>query len=266
MTFVPVVPSGGLAGWAVLQRTMDRQKAALTTSPAIERETAYFRENIGKVRSVDDLMSDYRLLSVSLGAFGLSEDLPNRFFIRRVLEDGTQAPDALANRLSDKRYFALAETFGFGDLIGAKTTFTNFADEIVELYETRSFEAALGQSQPNLRLALAFEREMEQAAENVSTEEALWFTIMATPPLRSVFEGAFGLPTAFGAIDLDQQLRVFRERSDAMFGTSDPRDFLTPETREEITRRFLATADLQAATSPLTPGSVALTLLSGAAG
>jgi hypothetical protein len=64
-------------------------------------------------------VGDRRLLEVALGAFGLDDDIRNRFFIRKVLEEGTTSPSRrFANRLSDKRYLALAETFGFGDRPG----------------------------------------------------------------------------------------------------------------------------------------------------
>ena len=56
---------------------------------------------------------------VALGAFGLQDDLPNRFFIQKVLEGGTLSTDSLANKLSDPRYAALAKAFGFVALVMA---------------------------------------------------------------------------------------------------------------------------------------------------
>ena len=60
-------------------------------------------------------MDNRTLLKVTLGAFGLIDDLDNRAFIRRVLESDLTDSTSLANRLSDKRYQALAVSFNFNN-------------------------------------------------------------------------------------------------------------------------------------------------------
>ena len=121
MTYAPVVPFGGLAGWAFLTRTREAQKTAFASSPAVQRDEAYFRDRIGGISSAEELVSDRRLLSVALGAFGLEDDINNRYFIRKVLEDGTLDPKALGNKLADKRYLELSKAFGFGDYATPRT-------------------------------------------------------------------------------------------------------------------------------------------------
>ena len=79
------------------------------------RDTDYFAAKIGEIDSAEQLVSDRRLLSVALGAFGLHADIDNKYFIRKVLEDGVLKEDALANRLTDERYKSLTKAFGFGD-------------------------------------------------------------------------------------------------------------------------------------------------------
>ncbi|MEM9127018.1 MAG: flagellar protein, partial [Pseudomonadota bacterium] len=89
MTFQPVIPSGGVVGWRFLQRTYEAQIDSFSQSGVNQRETQYFLENISNVLTAEDLVSDRRLLQVALGAFGLEEDLDNRFFIQKILQDGT---------------------------------------------------------------------------------------------------------------------------------------------------------------------------------
>ena len=101
--FQPLVPTGGLAGWRFLQRTYDTQFEAFNQSVSLQRDTDYFRENIGQVTTAEALVSDRRLLSVALGAFGLQDDVDNRYFIRKVLEEGSVNEDALAVRFADRR-------------------------------------------------------------------------------------------------------------------------------------------------------------------
>ena len=75
MSFQPVLPLAGYAGWSFLKRTMARQQVAQQASPVQQRDEAYFREKIGKVTTAEQLVSDKRLLRISLTAFGLEADL-----------------------------------------------------------------------------------------------------------------------------------------------------------------------------------------------
>ena len=136
MTYQPVVPVGGYAGWVFLNRTMDTQQAAFNSSAAIQRDVDYFKENIGEISSAEALVNDRRLLSVALGAFGLDDDINNKYFIQKVLDDGTLDDDALANKLSDKRYFEFSKAFGFGDFDTPNTVLSEFPDDIVNEYWT----------------------------------------------------------------------------------------------------------------------------------
>lgn len=261
MSFQPVVPFAGHAGWAFLQRTRDSQQEAFDRSPRIERLTGGFEEKIAKITSVDELMADRGLLEVALGAFGLGEDIDNRFYIRKVLESDVTDETTLARRLSDKRYLALATAFGFGDAEGPKTGEEGFGARIVQAYREREFEVALGDQAPQMRLILGLERELDQVLTYQGSNRARWFSIMATPPLREVFEAALNLPQSFGALDLDRQLAEFQSRAEATFGTSEIADFAEPERRDKLISRFLAGSAQGAQTGSTAPGAVALALL-----
>lgn len=267
MSFAPVLPLGGYAGWAFLNRTLPRQQAAFEAAPALARDEAYFRERIGKVTSAGELVADRRLLKVALGAFGLEGDIDNRFFIRKVFESPTDDPGALAGRLADKRYQQMATAFGFGDGL-PHSDGPGFADRLLGAWRERSFEAAVGEQDENLRLALNTRRELAELAADPGSADAKWFTVMGTPPLRKVFETAFGLPTAFGALDIDRQHETLRDKARDMFGAEGIGQFTNPERVEDLIRRFLLRADIAAATGPmLTSGAAtALTLLQSAPG
>ncbi len=260
MSFTPIVPATGNVGWTFLKASRTDQQYAFDESTLIKRNTDYFAEIIGDVRSAEELVSDRRLLSVALGAFGLDDDINNKFFIQKVLEEGTQNQEAFANRLSDKRYFALAEAFGF-DLSPPNTVLSDFAKGIQNDYRARQFEVAVGNQDENLRLALGVSRDIQGFADNRLGDDTAWFSIMGNPPMRRVFEYALGLPSEIAAIDIDQQLSVFKEKSEAIFGTSSPSQFTEPELQEKLIRSFLFRADLEANASASSRGTVALTLL-----
>ncbi|MGG7645245.1 DUF1217 domain-containing protein [Rhodovulum sp. YNF3179] len=261
MSFQPVLPLGGLAGLRFLDRTLDRQSAAFVQAPEIQRNTDHFRARIGQIDTAAALVSDRRVLEVALGAFGLQDDLGNRFFIRKVLEEGTLSADALANRLADPRYAEFARAFGFGDFATPRTQLSDFADDIVARYETRSFEVAVGRQDESLRLALEARRALGEIAGSDATERTKWFQVLGAPPLRKVFETAFGLPAAFATLDIDRQADEMQARAARAFGGDSIGQFSDPDRVEALVRRFLAQAQLAAGPPASAPGMAALSLL-----
>jgi len=262
MIIQPVIPSGGLPGWRFLERTYDRQFDAFAKDPVIERDTRYFLENIGKISSAEELVADRRLLSVALGAFGLQDDINNRYFIQKILSDGTSADDALANRLTDERYKRLSEAFGFGPQAVPRVLLETAMQDITDQYKAQSFEIAVGEQSNDMRLALNLNRELGTLAARDMSEDAKWFTVMGNPPLRSVFETALGLPSSIGQLDIDRQLEMFRERSEAQLGSSSFSQFVTDDDAiDNLTTRFLARAQLNQTTISYSPAATALTLL-----
>ncbi len=261
MSFQPVIPLGGYAGWTFLQRTRETQQQAFEASPQLARNVSYFEENIGAVQTAEELVSDRRLLSVALGAFGLDDDINNKYFLQKVLEDGTLDPAALANRLSDKRYLAFAEAFGFGDFDTPRTVLSDFPAEITSAYKEHQFEIAVGNQDQNMRLAMSLERSLTEIAGKDTTDDGRWYSVMGDPPLRTVFETALGLPTSVGALNLDQQLTTFRDKARARFGDAEVAQFADPVKREDLVRTFLLRAGASASVAGTSPQSAALTLL-----
>lgn len=262
MSFQPIVPFGGLAGWSFLNRTYDAQQAAFDDSPIMEREVNYFLENIGKVQTADQLLADRTLRKVALGAFGLDADIDNRYFIKRVLEDGTLDPEALSNRLADKSYLEMSRAFGFGDSAVPQTVRSDFGDTIVSAYKTRQFEIAIGAQSEDLRLAFSLDRELDEITSASSAEDTKWYTIMGNAPMRRVFETAFGLPSSFVGLDLSKQLEILKDRAESAFGDTSVSQFSDADKKEELVRLFLVRSEIAAGPSLNTAGSAALTILS----
>ena len=265
MSFQPIIPFSGVAGWSFLNRTLEDQTDAFTETQKIKRDREYFRENISSVSTAQDLVADRRLLSVALGAFGLGEDINNTFFIKKVLEDGTLDEKALSNRLGDKRYSEFSRTFGFGDTGIGYTKISSFAEKIIASYETKEFERAVGDQDENLRLALGFQKDLSDIMSKQTTEDGYWFSVLGSPPLRRVFEQALGVPSAVATLDLDRQVEEFRSRADRVFGNSEVSEFANPDVQEDLVKRFLIRAELASFTATTSSGSIALTLLQNAA-
>lgn len=261
MSFSPVVPTSGISGWRFLQRTYESQLESFSSSQMRVREHRYFVENIGKITSAEDLVADHRLLSVALNAFGLQEDISNKFFVQKILQDGTNSDDALANRLADARYQKFSKAFGFGPGELRKTGLQTNMAEIVRLSNLEAFEESVGEQDETMRIALYAERELQALANEPIGDDAKWFSVMGLPPLRQMFETALGLPSSFGQIDLDKQLGVFRDKLLAATGSSEVSQFSDRAAIEQLTNRYLARAQINEFNASSSSSSIALALL-----
>jgi hypothetical protein len=260
MSFQPVLPTTGYAGWRFLERTLDKQQAAFVRSQPVMRATDYFRDKIANVRKVDDLVNDRRLLAVALGAFGLDDDINNRFFIRKILEDGTIKEGALANRIADKRYAEFSRAFGFGDRPFPRTIAADFAADLIGRYEKQQFARAVGDVDNDMRLALNLRSGMADLVDRGLSDGAQWFAMMGNLPLRRVFETALGLPASIGTIDVDRQRDMFRARARAVFGTDKIADLAQGPEQDKLVRLFLIKGEAAQGANMSGPNA-ALTLL-----
>ena len=239
MSFQPFVLGTGLPGWNLLNATLDMQKSAFNRSRPTLSDSNYFLERFGDINTPDDIVSDRRLMRVVLGAYGLSDDIENRYFIKTVMAEGVADPEALANRLADRRYRALARDFDFSLSPPAHKADAGLSSRTVENFRNQSFEIEIGKADNDMRLALGFSRELNTLSRASSSNSAAWYQVLATPPLREVLQTALGLPTEFARLDIDDQHSRIQAKAQSVFGTSDIADLTDAEVSDQVTRRFL---------------------------
>lgn len=261
MSFSPAIPLSGIAGWQFLQRTQESQFETFERSPQLEREVEYFQENIWKVSSAEELVNDRVLFQISLGAFGLEDEVDKKFFMQKILQEGTDDPSSFANSLVDPKYAEMSEAFGFGNLVGPNNVLSDFSTRLVAQYKERQFEIAVGETDNSLRLAMNFKRSISDYANGSDPADVGWFSLMGDVPMRKVMEGALGLPSQFGSLDVDLQQEMLRDKSREKFGDSSLAVFNDPEVVEKAINTYLAREQVNAGPSALTPGVGALTLL-----
>ncbi len=110
----------------------------------VARNAAYYRDNIGKVKSVDDLLKNDRLYQYAMKAHGLEDMTYAKAFMKKVLESDLSDPNSYANKLVDKRYREFAAAFTFGGSETALAQSENQTDEMIGLYKatvTRQVDA-----------------------------------------------------------------------------------------------------------------------------
>lgn len=258
MTMPMVIGIGGIAGWKIIQRTEARHVEAISKDPVVHRSTTYFQENIARAAKAEELVKDYRLLSTALSAFGLEADIPNKAFIQKVLESDISDDRSLVNRLADKRYRRLAETFAYGS--GKQKA--DLGASVSEAFVQREFERRVGEGDETMRLALNARRELQELSKRSSTDKTLWYEVMGNPPMRKVFEGAFGFPTSYGQLPVDRQLQEFMKASERTLGTSSFKAMSEPAVMDKLINTYMARS--QIAMAPVQNRYTnALALLSG---
>lgn len=218
---------------ASLPAALDR----IATQPQVKREIDYYSKKIGSVKSLDAFMSDDRLYRFAVTAFGLQEMSYAKAFIRRVLSEGIDRRDAMANKLTDPRYRELAETLNFKRYGTATTSFDRATKGVVEKYVRQALEVEAGTESEGLRLALYFQRK----APNVTSA----YGLMADRALLKVTQIAVGLPESASAIDLDKQAVLIEKGINVA-------DLKKPEKLDKLLTRFAALWDLQSPQAPAT--------------
>ena len=197
----------------------------------------------------DELLSDATLRGATFGLLAIPDTVSNRGLAKRILESDPGVPTSLVNVFPDNRYQSLAAFFDFRSEPVPRGYPTGFVEQVTKNYIAREFEARVGDIDPTMRIALSLERELGQVARGSGSNDAKWFAIMASPPLRQVFEGAFGFPSSFGSIDIDQQLVRLKARSEKTFGTSEVSELTDPEKLDTLRQRYLLLGSIQSSGS-----------------
>lgn len=244
MSFAVFTGGGGYAGWRVLTGTADQQKAIIAREPEIARATAHFRQGIGNIGQAEDLVRDYRMLSVALKAHGLEDDIGNRHFIRKILESDLSDPKSLANRLQDARYKDLAHSFGFADKDATHRANPEFAARISTAYLQAEFEARVGHSDNDMRIALYARRELAAIADSTASEATKWYQVVGSPPLGQFMQTTLGFGKTLGQMPVDSQVTALKTALKRQLGITDVAQLGEPARMERAIGLFLARAQI----------------------
>ncbi len=187
---------------ANLQRSLDN----VAQQPLPSREIEYYKQEISNIKSVDDFMANDRVYRFAMKAFGLEELSYAKGLIRKLLDQGTDDPQSLANQLADPRYRDLATTFNFVRYGASTTAFTDATQGTVDRYIRQSLEEEAGTTNEGVRLALYFERK----AADINGP----FEVLGDRALLQVVQTATGISPATASQPIDKQADEIAKRID----------------------------------------------------
>ncbi|MBY2999301.1 DUF1217 domain-containing protein [Rhizobium leguminosarum] len=126
-------------------RNLNASLSSVASQATVSRDSAYYKENIDKVTTVDEFMSDYKLYSYAMKAYGLEDMTYAKAFMTKVLESDLSDSSSFANSLSDTRYAEFAAAFKFaGETKTAQSDVQrdNLLDAYEESFDTEADDIA----------------------------------------------------------------------------------------------------------------------------
>lgn len=238
----PNTGQGGVAGWRVLQASLDNQRAGFARSTANNPDLRHFTRSIASKDTAADFVKDDRLVSVALTAFGLSGARPTADFLKQVLESDVSDPTSFANRQADPRWREMAAAFGYGGGMGARVAEFGFADEIAARWQIHSFEEAVGRQDNDLRLGLILDRTLVTLAGAGLSARDGWDRALANPSIALALGRAFELGEDFTTLPRAEQIAKVQAAARALTGSDRVDAFASGVSRDVLVRRFLRNA------------------------
>ena len=207
----------------------DAHMKMFEAQPTTARDIEKFKEEIVNVKSVDDLMKNRTLLTVTLSAFQLESEVNKTAFVQKMLTEDPDDDDSLVNKLVEPRWTKLANA-----MHGLNENPDFFQDPanvnaILNGYKTNEFEKFEGQNAEGVRESLYFKR-IAGGVEEVSQ-------ILADKTLMTVVRVGLGLPDSFQSLEYEQQkARLSKE--------IDLEDFKDPAEIDKMIERYLIMTEI----------------------
>jgi Protein of unknown function (DUF1217) len=229
-----------------IAQNIARYQTMTADQPAVKNATAYYKANIGGVKSVADLVGNYRLLSYALHAYGLGDQINSTALIKQVLEGGVSNPKSLANTLPNPQWKAFAAAFDFTDAGAASPSSASSRATTSGDYVEQQLETNQGESDPGVQLALYFKR----TAPAITSS----YGILGDQNLLEVVQTIFGLSPTTNASQIDAEAASVAK----LLPLS---DLQNPQKLGQLIERF--TANYDADYGPASGSASSLTIASG---
>jgi len=193
-----------LTSYRLITKDLTKSLNRTASDPIVARELKYFKENIGKIKSIDDFIKNTRIFNFAMKAHGLEDMSYAKAFMRKALTEGIDDPKSFANRLNDDRYKDFVQAFNFKEFGEETTARDAVKKETVDKYLRQTLEANAGAEDQGVRLALYFERK----ASSIKGP----FDILGDTALFEVVKTAFNLQGSLASGNIDAQAALLKKK------------------------------------------------------
>jgi hypothetical protein len=203
-----VIGVSTLLGIRIADATREARVTAIRDSAEHSRAIASFKERIGDVRSVDDLLADRDLYVFVMKAFDLEDRIFGKAMIRKILESDPARSDSLVRKLTDPRFLELHKGLGFasGGIGNNAVTDPGWQQDIINRYIERQFIDGQAAQSEKVGTILEF-RAKASTVKN-------WFDVLKDTGMAQFMRTALGLPEESVRLDIDRQAALFARKFD----------------------------------------------------
>lgn len=222
----------------IIQKTRFLKEPELTTAKTkAKAEVTYYQAEVEKMKNVDDLLKNRRVLDVTLVAKGIDPKTVSNDFLKKLFKSDPNDPKSFLNTQTDSRYKQIVASFNFdakGNLLQSGTSAVQDRGHLqstVDNYYQNELEVKQGDENPGVRLALYFERK----AQTVTSA----YDILGDKALLEVFKTTYQMPDGFSNMKIEQQKALVEKK----LNLSDLKD---PEKVKKLIQRFSVFYDMAA--------------------
>ncbi|MDQ0133007.1 hypothetical protein J2T08_000908 [Neorhizobium galegae] len=174
----------------LVNRDMQKSLKTIAGQTMVVNDTKYYQENIGKIKTVDEFLDNYRLYSYAMQAHGLDDMIYAKAFMKQVLESDLSDDNSFANRLTDDRYQNIAAAFNFGVSNGEGAA-AQSNGQMEELFDT--YDQTIAAQNDTLEADTRYFKVMLGETGNITNVDQL----LANPRLRDYLFTAYGIDTKY---------------------------------------------------------------------
>ncbi|MCQ1834163.1 DUF1217 domain-containing protein [Neorhizobium galegae] len=174
----------------LVNRDMQKSLKTIAGQTMVVNDTKYYQENIGKIKTVDEFLDNYRLYSYAMQAHGLDDMIYAKAFMKQVLESDLSDDNSFANRLTDDRYQNIAAAFNFGVSNGEGAA-AQSNGQMEELFDT--YDQTIAAQNDTLEADTRYFKAMLGETGNITNVDQL----LANPRLRDYVFTAYGIDTEY---------------------------------------------------------------------
>jgi hypothetical protein len=233
-----------------IDRERVKFESAIQKNVVNAREIAAFRERVGKIETVDQLVNDYEVYAFVMKAFDLEDQMFGKAMMKKILAADPKDKTSLVSKMTDNRFKSLNAAMGFTE--NGKKNENTIDPEWVESMVLRYTEQKLINSQTDSNELVGTVLHMRQKASTLSN----WYAVLGDKKMQSFFYTAFGLPDGMAGTDIDRQVATLEKKFDL-------KTLNDPGVLEKLTLRYLAIGEAKAAQASLSSNPILQLFSSG---
>ena len=123
--------------YLLITRDIDKAIDRVEKQPLVDRDTKYYLDNIGKVKSIEEFVKNDRLFRYAMKAHGLEDMTYAKAFVTKALKEGISDPDSFANKLTDKRYAEFVADYNFAKYGELATSYNRAQNDVPKNFASR---------------------------------------------------------------------------------------------------------------------------------